>query len=449
MANSTEHVSIHMPKYETTPIHFNTPTSGASIDVADIQNYIREKAEKNLEQCKTFEISLPPSITGITISSPEVLAALESLIEQNELKIYQSYIEQILMKPVNEYRQFFNAAFEPFSAQVQITDSPSIYSRMNDVVNEHIQNLKKAMDKRNDLLRIRYGPQHDRIRLTEADLTAVLIEGTQLVEKWYPKRILPYLNKDETEKFWNDYDLEENDWFGLASKLLQALFCRDFLTPLEQTDVFYSLQVDHITLSKYAHMIHSANLHDDLDAVTSVYLPETSYSIHYPSFDQDIFNPNKHIFDISTNYSGKYRVKVYGRVHRFFNHQGNYFKHAENLSKYVDYTSITCHFSIPIQLPDVIYINVIIFNRVNNNSITTTSIKNISLQDILQLIEYYKKFYDEPMLPIYSSRILSPTTMNNMTHNDLVMINTTLDDNNDDDDEPLNDDITVLDEKLL
>ncbi|CAF1139101.1 unnamed protein product [Rotaria sordida] len=383
------------------------------------------------------------------VSSPEVLAALESLIEQNELKIYQSYIEQILMKPVNEYRQFFNAAFEPFSAQVQITDSPSIYSRMNDVVNEHIQNLKKAMDKRNDLLRIRYGPQHDRIRLTEADLTAVLIEGTQLVEKWYPKRILPYLNKDETEKFWNDYDLEENDWFGLASKLLQALFCRDFLTPLEQTDVFYSLQVDHITLSKYAHMIHSANLHDDLDAVTSVYLPETSYSIHYPSFDQDIFNPNKHIFDISTNYSGKYRVKVYGRVHRFFNHQGNYFKHAENLSKYVDYTSITCHFSIPIQLPDVIYINVIIFNRVNNNSITTTSIKNISLQDILQLIEYYKKFYNEPMLPIYSSRILSPTTMNNTTHNDLVMINTTLDDNNDDDDEPLNDDITVLDEKLL
>lgn len=33
---------------------------------------------------------------------------------------------------------------------------------------------------------------------------------------------------------------------GLTSKLLQELFCRDFLTPLEQTDVFYSLHVSDI-----------------------------------------------------------------------------------------------------------------------------------------------------------------------------------------------------------
>lgn len=38
------------------------------------------------------------------VSSPEVLAALESLIEQNELKVYRSYVEAILMKPVNDYR---------------------------------------------------------------------------------------------------------------------------------------------------------------------------------------------------------------------------------------------------------------------------------------------------------------------------------------------------------
>jgi hypothetical protein len=89
------------------------------------------------------------------------------------------------------------------------------------------------------------------------------------VEKWYPKRIFPYLNKNQAEKFWNDYDLEPNDWFGkdsfssvfyfssqsffcfsigLTSKLLQQLFCRDFLTPLEQTDVFYSLQVGDMNL---------------------------------------------------------------------------------------------------------------------------------------------------------------------------------------------------------
>ncbi|CAF1617114.1 unnamed protein product, partial [Didymodactylos carnosus] len=76
------------------------------------------------------------------------------------------------------------------------------------------------------------------------------------------------------ETFWNELDLEQNDWLGLASKLLQELFCKEFLTPLEQTDAFYSLEVDHLNLSKYAQMIDEANIHDDLDVVTSVYLPE-------------------------------------------------------------------------------------------------------------------------------------------------------------------------------
>ena len=37
------------------------------------------------------------------------------------------------------------------------------------------------------------------------------------------------------------------------------------------------LQVDHLTLSKYARMINSANIQDDLDVVTSVYLPESQF----------------------------------------------------------------------------------------------------------------------------------------------------------------------------
>ncbi|CAF4238218.1 unnamed protein product, partial [Rotaria sp. Silwood2] len=88
MAKPTEHISIHMPKYETTPIHFDTPTFGVAVDIADIQNYIRERAEKNLEQCKSFEISLPPSITGITSESNKI--EFKSLFQTptlNELEI--------------------------------------------------------------------------------------------------------------------------------------------------------------------------------------------------------------------------------------------------------------------------------------------------------------------------------------------------------------------------
>jgi hypothetical protein len=88
MATQTEHVSIHMPKYETETVRFDTPKQGVSIDIADIQNYIREKAEKNLEQCKSFEISLPPSITGITNESNKI--EFKSLFQTptlNELEI--------------------------------------------------------------------------------------------------------------------------------------------------------------------------------------------------------------------------------------------------------------------------------------------------------------------------------------------------------------------------
>ncbi|CAF2071959.1 unnamed protein product, partial [Rotaria magnacalcarata] len=333
------------------------------------------------------------------VASPEVLAALESLIEQNELKVYRSYIEQILNKPLEDYRMFFDEAFKPFSVKVQSMHG-TVYGRMNDVVDGHIKNLRSTIEKRSDLLRLHRSSHHDRIRLTESDLTAVLIEGTQLVEKWYPQRIFSYLNKNELEKFWNDYDLEPNDWLSLASKLLQELFCRDFLTPLEQTDVFYSLKVDHSTVSKYAHMIHSASLHDDLDVATSIYLPETTYTIQQPTFNETILNPNETILDISTDYFGNYHAKTHGRIYRFFNHQAKYLKDAENLSKFVDYTSITCHFSIPIPLSHIAFVNVIIYNRDNNNSTTTISLKNISLQDILSLIEYHKKFYNAPMLPL-------------------------------------------------
>jgi hypothetical protein len=131
-------------------------------------------------------------------------------------------------------------------------------------------------------------------------------------------------------------------------------------------------------------------------------------------------------------------MKTHGRVYRFFNRKANYLKKANNLSRFVDYTSITCHFSIPIQLPDVIYVNIIIYNRDNNNSKTDTLIKNVSSQLIFQLIEFNKKFYDKPMLPIYSTTVASPTTINN----------TTIDDNNKED-ESLNHNIVLLDEKLL
>jgi hypothetical protein len=123
--------------------------------------------------------------------------------------------------------------------------------------------------------------------------------------------------------------------------------------------------------------------------------------------------------------------------------------HANNLSQFVDYTSITCRFSIPIRLPDVICVNITIYNRDNNNSIstaTTAAIKNVSSERIRELIDYNGKFYTEPMLPTYSNMIASTGTIHNMAADDETLV---IDHSNNDDDEPLTNNIVVLDEKLL
>ncbi|CAF4387471.1 unnamed protein product, partial [Rotaria magnacalcarata] len=102
MADSSESVSIYMPKYETAPVRFDTPTQNASVDIADIQNYIREKVEKTLEQCDAFEVSLPSSITGITDKSNRI--KFNSLFQTptlNELEILSSNSDG-LPKKLNE-----------------------------------------------------------------------------------------------------------------------------------------------------------------------------------------------------------------------------------------------------------------------------------------------------------------------------------------------------------
>lgn len=187
--------------------------------------------------------------------------------------------------------------------------------------------------------------------------------------------------------------------------------------------------------------------------------------INHPDFDQNIFNPNNRILDISTNFSSvttryknesimfslfsssqNYRSKQHGRAYRFLNRKANYLTHATKLARFVDYTSITCRYSIPIRLPNVIYVNLIIFNRDTNNSHSTPSTKNTSPDLILQLIGYNKKFYDQPILPNYSTMISSVTTVHTMADDDRVIVPMHSDNK---DEESLSPNIVVLDEKLL
>ncbi|CAF0727699.1 unnamed protein product [Didymodactylos carnosus] len=355
------------------------------------------------------------------VAPPEVLAVFEAFIEQEELKTYRSYIEKMLTKPIQEYEEFFNEAFHPFSATVThpSADNENVYSRMMKNKAKYIDELNDAVQKRMKILSLKKDDDYRRIRLTETNLSLVLIEAGQLVKKWYPQRILPYLQKD-IELFWNSYDLEQDDWIGLASKLLKELFFDHILVPLEHTDAHYSLQIDHLSLKKYVDMIIEAKVRDDLDAVTSVYLPQCK--------DKNVYTR---------------KARHHGLLYRFFNCGPKYLYHNDKYTP-VDYTSVSCHFSIPIQLPEVICVSIIIYNRDNSDN-TMVSLKNVSLDDIVQLIHYNSQYYKTPVLPRSIVRNMDKNQNNNNDddpiHQDNLLAPST--------DDELSSNIVQLDENLL
>ena len=63
-------------------------------------------------------------------------------------------------------------------------------------------------------------------------------------------------------------NLETNDWKGLAGRIYSEIFSPCFLTPLEPTDCGFRLEVQHVNLTKYAAMINSEPLNDDMDMVS-------------------------------------------------------------------------------------------------------------------------------------------------------------------------------------
>ncbi|CAF1511366.1 unnamed protein product [Didymodactylos carnosus] len=141
-------------------------------------------------------------------------------------------------------------------------------------------------------------------------------------------------------------------------------------------------------------------------------------------------------------YSEKRHIK-YGRVRNFFNRKPKYIQDRIISSRFIDYTSISCHFTIPVFLPEVICVNIIIFNRDND---TTTSLKNISFDEIIKLIAYNKQFYYGPMLP--SHLTIVPTVTNTTDNTEVAMTDElVMVDNNDN--EMFDQNIVVLDETLL
>lgn len=66
-----------------------------------------------------------------------------------------------------------------------------------------------------------------------------------MLEYWYTQHVIQKLSISE-EEFWESKGLAINDWSALAVVFFTDIFSLDFLTPLDDTDTKFKLEVLHI-----------------------------------------------------------------------------------------------------------------------------------------------------------------------------------------------------------
>lgn len=63
-----------------------------------------------------------------------------------------------------------------------------------------------------------------------------------MLERYYPAHVMQRLSTTE-EEFWESRGLAVNDWSNFAAFLYADIFCLDFLTPLDDADTRFNLEV--------------------------------------------------------------------------------------------------------------------------------------------------------------------------------------------------------------
>ena len=154
-----------------------------------------------------------------------------------------------------------------------------------------------------------------RVRLHDRDLRLVLQQAVLMVRDFFPSRVLTRMTKEERLRFWDTRQLRQDDWLGLASLLLSEYFSRNILTPLQETDTYFSLKVTHISLKlppekylssffqvekwhlgKYLDMSFNSDWKDDLD-LAQLYLSPSGDAknrrilLRQPNVSVEAFNP--------------------------------------------------------------------------------------------------------------------------------------------------------------
>ena len=199
------------------------------------------------------------------INPSQALIKFEYDLEAKELCLYDVFMKTLISQPAKTYREFINNILIPLGYVSNLdNDNPEVKiirgqrNRLNEIVN------KKLIQRREDFQLKSPSVSSSTIRMVKQDLDYTIQIATGIIEEFYIKRILVYPNQDR-EQIFQSHGLETDDWEGLAKVELNASFSPSFLSPLEDSDESFHLDVEKLGLDDYIEAITGGVATHDLD----------------------------------------------------------------------------------------------------------------------------------------------------------------------------------------
>lgn len=136
-----------------------------------------------------------------SIKPEQALAAFESKMELDELMAFQQGMENQIFQPKRDMKQFVEACFGPFSAQLDKKSGPfrDLERESRDLLNLLNEKLER---RRRDLQTGLSASVKNRIKLHPMELKVAIQHGAHLLERFYPEHVIGRLSMTE-EEFWD------------------------------------------------------------------------------------------------------------------------------------------------------------------------------------------------------------------------------------------------------
>ncbi|ODM94685.1 hypothetical protein Ocin01_11990 [Orchesella cincta] len=224
------------------------------------------------------------------ITIEQALIAFQAKLETEELNVYYHKANQKISEPLTEYKTFFQNCFSPFSAKLVESEGP-----YKDLIRETLvlkSSLEDKVLKRRQQLETGLNVStRSRIRMRKPLLEKTLFAACKVAQNFYPVRIFSKMSGEEVTNFWESRGLDVGDWMNLAILLMSEIFCQDFLTPLDDPDVCFSVEMRMRENPISSDVLLTTIESECWGGEVPVTMSKVKYHIHSPFLDISAFNP--------------------------------------------------------------------------------------------------------------------------------------------------------------